>query len=1217
MAQRTKPIDENDIIKSGTVEKVAKGWEHIVQELTKADEKLREVAKNSALIKPPTNSKEWTSFFANMSKQEQSFKTQYENAKLMEKANQEVERTRKLKLQADAQEMRNQKMLEQGTKRQLTEYQKMSRQLTDIRNQYKDLAVRQAQGIKLSKDEISQMNKLNKEMRSLDKTLKDIDASAGQYQRNVGNYSSAWKGVGNAFKSFLPVMSGATIVGGIGSTLIDFENNLASFRTIVSDLSDTEFKRFEDAIKSVAKTTRASSVDVAASFENIAGLNAAFAETAEGLSAVSEAAITLSRASGGDLAETTSNLVSIMNQFSLSAEEANKVINVLAAGQGVGAAPIPMLAESFKNVGSVASGANIPIEESVGLLEVLGKFSLFGAEAGTKLRGVILQLQKANMGYASGQFNINDALEEYNEQAAKLTTEAEKNNLAIKAFGTENITAGKILTSNIDLFEQYTKGVTDTTEAQKAASIQSQTLAAIWEELKNGVVNLITSSNAAGGALDRVKVILRFVSDNLETVVKVLGRLITLWITYRAVLKTMELRGIISDLGGIANAFKEQSVAMVDATTKAQGFGNAIKGIKMAVLITALAEGAKMLYDFASNAMEARNQLELLEKSTNQGTQDGNNILERLRGKNTDEETYIKNLKVEIGLIKELIEMNQKKNTLSSEDQQRLNAALEKSVIFRSTYEKKLVEQYQTSKIVVADYNAELKVLTDELTKVEGGFKQLSGEGGASGGIKEASKQISDYTKKVRDLTVELTKLSNELETNYFKTVSKLNNDLLDEIERVEKERRNGAITQIKAEEYIAKLKLKNLEDLKKAEIDYQNEVYQAELSLQRKADENRRMELGQRAEGSELELGGGAASGRIEALRKYNAERARIMDDRLITDEARNEKLQELERKHTEEMRKIQIEYLQKSIQFQLDQMARIEQAFGINSDEFKEASQRYLDLEEQLQNALKEVGHDLTKSGGLKDVFKSIAEYFSNLMTAVQSKIDEQINYAIQSQNRLIGNSERMMDTLRQAAAAGTIEASKSILAEQKKIEEAQRQIERLEKNRQRAQMITGLLGAYSTKSANGDKNALMSTLTEATVLEAFVRSLPSFDVGADRLDKNGFGVDGKGGFLAINHPDERILTADQNKRIGYHWTNESLTNMVDMYNKGMLIPSGKQIVIQQNNGEILDAIKDGFSNMNNWNVSIDQLFSMIEVKVNHMKGGNSQTHIKKFKA
>lgn len=318
--------------------------------------------------------------------------------------------------------------------------------------------------------------------------------------------------------------------------LSDYDTSLAGFRTIVSDLNDTQFSGYEKAIASVAYETKRSTIEIANSFESIAGLNEKFAETPEMISKVAKANATLSKASRMDLEASADSLVGIMNQFSFGAEQADRVINVLAAGQAVGAASISQTSEAFKNFGSVASGANITLEQSVGLIQTLGKFSVFGAEAGTKLRGSVLQLQKAGLGYKSGQFQINDALAEANKRLAKLKTAKQQDAFLTKLFGAENISTGRILLNNIQIYEGFTKGVTNTSEAQKAAAINANTLKSKIDDAKNSFINFITTNEEANGTLGVTKSALGFVADNMNTIIPLVLILTAALIGFRVVM---------------------------------------------------------------------------------------------------------------------------------------------------------------------------------------------------------------------------------------------------------------------------------------------------------------------------------------------------------------------------------------------------------------------------------------------------------------------------------------------------------------------------------------------------------------------------------------------------------------------------------------------------------------------------------------------------------
>lgn len=387
------------------------------------------------------------------------------------------------------------------------------------------------------------------------------------------------------------------VVGGIKfgfDSLTKYEDALASFRTIVSNLSDKEFTKFEDKITSVANTTDASTIQVAQSFEKIAGLNAKFAETADGLGQVSQAAIILSRASKDDLGSSAENLVGIMNQFSLAADQANRTINVLAAGQSVGAANIKQTSEAFVNFGSVAAGANITLEQSVGLVQTLGKYSLFGAEAGTKLRGSVLKLQQAGMGYKSGQFQINDALAETKRKFDSLKTAKQQDAYLNKVFGAENISTGRILVSNIDLFNQFTAGVTGTSEAQKAAAINSATFSAMIEKLKNKFINWITTSDQAKKMMEMLKKVIGFLSNNLNTIIKVVGIAVGVFTSMWAIIKIVRIGLIAYNIVlGITSAL---------SGTAAIAIGKSTVALRAYQVVTKLVTAAQWLWNAAMAA---------------------------------------------------------------------------------------------------------------------------------------------------------------------------------------------------------------------------------------------------------------------------------------------------------------------------------------------------------------------------------------------------------------------------------------------------------------------------------------------------------------------------------------------------------------------------------------------------------------------------------------
>lgn len=413
--------------------------------------------------------------------------------------------------------------------------------------------------------------------------LRNMGRGASTFTRNLesgvsrGNrmFKKLIPSLGETGKQIRDLVSAGAVAGGLfagvgfaSSSLMENEVAVASFRTIVSDLNNTDFAKFEGAISTVAKDTKKSTIDVAKSFEMIAGLNAKFAATADGLSQVSSAAITLAKASGDELGVASENLVGIMNQFNLGAEESNRVINVLAAGQAVGAASISQASESYKNFGSVAASSNITLEQSVGLIQTLASKQIKGAEAGTALRGVTLKLQKAGIGYKSGQFQINDALEATNKAYRKLKTAKEKDNYLIKIFGAENISAGKTLLNNIPLYKEFTAGVTGTSEAQKAAAINSDTLKNRIDEVKNSFINQMVAGDKLSPSMASLKDKLVWVADNMGLIFSWGAKLIKIFVAWKAIVLATQIYLALYNVAlGVTGAFSATASVAIGSNT--------------------------------------------------------------------------------------------------------------------------------------------------------------------------------------------------------------------------------------------------------------------------------------------------------------------------------------------------------------------------------------------------------------------------------------------------------------------------------------------------------------------------------------------------------------------------------------------------------------------------------------------------------------------------
>ncbi|HUW21514.1 MAG TPA: phage tail tape measure protein, partial [Candidatus Bathyarchaeia archaeon] len=132
-------------------------------------------------------------------------------------------------------------------------------------------------------------------------------------------------------------MAGFAVAGAlIGKVLVNSVRRMAEFEEVGSNLSaitglmgeDLDFLK-RKAIEMGGSTTK-SSVDTLKAFKLIASAKPELLNNASALAATTKEAIALSEASGLELPAAAEALTTSLNQFSLSADQSSRVINVLA-----------------------------------------------------------------------------------------------------------------------------------------------------------------------------------------------------------------------------------------------------------------------------------------------------------------------------------------------------------------------------------------------------------------------------------------------------------------------------------------------------------------------------------------------------------------------------------------------------------------------------------------------------------------------------------------------------------------------------------------------------------------------------------------------------------------------------------------------------------------------------------------------------------------------
>lgn len=198
----------------------------------------------------------------------------------------------------------------------------------------------------------------------------------------------------------------------------------------------------------------------------------------EALAAVTLDGILLSEAAKMELDPAIDALANTMNQFNLSADESRRIINILAAGSKEGAAAIPYLSQAVEKAGTTANLMNISLEQTVGIIEAIAPKFAKAELAGNSLDKVLLKMKDQNIGYSSGVFDMNDALDE-------LKTRFQNGESATSIFGVEHAKMVEVLVQSQKEIDYFTDAVTGSNIAIEQAAKNTDNQAAKLAQARN------------------------------------------------------------------------------------------------------------------------------------------------------------------------------------------------------------------------------------------------------------------------------------------------------------------------------------------------------------------------------------------------------------------------------------------------------------------------------------------------------------------------------------------------------------------------------------------------------------------------------------------------------------------------------------------------------------------------------------------------------------
>ncbi|ELN9581148.1 phage tail tape measure protein [Enterobacter roggenkampii] len=258
-------------------------------------------------------------------------------------------------------------------------------------------------------------------------------------------------------------------LGAIITTTREYGQALSDLSAITG-ATGTQLKTLDEAAQEMGRSTEYSASQAVEALKLMASAKPELLQTAGGLTAATKSALTLAQAAGSTLPDATRTLALSLNQFGAGAQEADRYINVLAAGAKFGASEIADTSAAIKNGGVAAAQAGVGFETLNAAIQVLAEREIKGGEAGTALRNVILSLEKGtDKTLKPSVVGLSGALENLSKK--NLSTAQ-----AVKLFGVENINAASVLVDNRSKLDALTQSLTGTQTAHEQAAIRVNNL---------------------------------------------------------------------------------------------------------------------------------------------------------------------------------------------------------------------------------------------------------------------------------------------------------------------------------------------------------------------------------------------------------------------------------------------------------------------------------------------------------------------------------------------------------------------------------------------------------------------------------------------------------------------------------------------------------------------------------------------------------------------
>lgn len=423
--------------------------------------------------------------------------------------------------------------------------------------------------------------------RKLDQNNAKIRASGDAMKKqrmNVGNYGGAIGKLTGLLGKLGLGFGVFTLVKNAFNVVKNFEQSQANLASVLG-VSTDKMKALTDQAKLLGSTTTFTA-------SQVAELQIEFAKlgfTQEQIEGMATSTLLLAEATGSDLGESATVVGATMRGFGLDVSETQRVVDVMANSFSKSSLDMSKFSTAMSAVAPVAKLAGLNVEQTTALLGTLTDRGIEASTAGTGLRNMFLQANKHGL--------------TFNEALSQIENSTDQTGTALELFGTRGATLGVILANNGDQVDDLTKKLyASEGAAQKMAETQRNTLGGSISLLTSAWEGWILKQNEAGGASDKLRGVIDFLSENLETLLSWVMFAVKQFILFKSAMLASKL-AIIS-FNAVARLTSTSMGGLVKATKK---MDKGMKSTGIGLLVSLLIQLVYWIYE----AVTAESQLEV------------------------------------------------------------------------------------------------------------------------------------------------------------------------------------------------------------------------------------------------------------------------------------------------------------------------------------------------------------------------------------------------------------------------------------------------------------------------------------------------------------------------------------------------------------------------------------------------------------------------------